>query len=67
LVKNIQLPQKFFYNPEKLFITDWLSDDLITNSNEKFLRFAKSKCPKFLRFIFKKIKDYLIILTRKIK
>lgn len=67
LVKNIQLPQKFFYNPEKLFITDWLSDDLITNSNEKFLRFAKSKCPKFIRFIFKKIKNYLIILTRKIK
>lgn len=66
LVKNIQLPKKFLDNPEKLFITDWLSDDLITNSNEKFLRFIKSKCPKFLRSLFKKIKHCLITLARKI-
>lgn len=66
LVKNIQLPQEFLDNPEKLFITNWLSDDLFTNSNKKFLEFIKAKFPKFLRPIFKKIKHNLIVLRKRL-
>jgi hypothetical protein len=66
LVKNIQLSQEFLDNPEKLFITNWLSDDLFTNSNKKFLKFIKAKCPKFLRPILQKIKHNLIVLRKRL-